>query len=218
MEYTRGQKDYTLPRKFSGFLVHIPKTGGSTLRKAFATYEVDGHCTGHNPAYKLRTMHPEEFPKTPVFSIVRNPWDRAVSWFYSHGQIRDRKEPHDLGEVIGWFRDWLFEHGRHFLGGNFHPSVQELLSEPYRREPQIIVDFVGKFEDYDRCYDEMFRIMGVSKPPKQVENISRKRNEDGRPPYQDYYDTRCRYYLEGLCWWEIEHFGYRFDDGPRAFQ
>ena len=205
-----SSKSFDDSREFKGFLVHIPKTGGMTLRPSFSSIGVGGHCTGHNTARKLREMLPNEWKRTPSFSFVRNPWDRAVSWFYSHGRIRDRRKPKNIEEVFSWFREWIIREGWRNHGAH-HPTVREFLCDVDRREAVRLVDFVGKFEEYDICYRAMFEAMGVPVPEKVSRNVSGYRDVDGRPRYQDYYDTKTRYFIEGLCRWEINEFGYHFE-------
>lgn len=54
--------------------VHVPKAAGTSISNA-----IYGRPLGHIKAASIREFCPELFARSDVFSVVRNPWDRAVS-------------------------------------------------------------------------------------------------------------------------------------------
>jgi sulfotransferase famil protein len=82
--------------------IHIPRTGGNSVQSVLVPYsddhltqgpfqdgidrfEVEGSYTG-NKHFRLQdyadTVPPEIFSNLFKFTVVRNPWARAISWFF----------------------------------------------------------------------------------------------------------------------------------------
>ena len=82
--------------------IHIPRTGGNSVQSVLARYsedkltctvfqdgidrfEVQGPYTG-NKHFRLKdyadSVPPDIFSKLFKFTVVRNPWARAISWFF----------------------------------------------------------------------------------------------------------------------------------------
>jgi hypothetical protein len=83
--------------------IHIPRTGGNSVQSVLAHYSEDkltrrdfqdgidrfgvqGHYTS-NKHFRLQdyadAVPPEIFSKLFKFTVVRNPWARAISWFFT---------------------------------------------------------------------------------------------------------------------------------------
>ena len=54
--------------------VHVPKAAGTSVNKALY-----GRTLGHYSAAKIQSKFPGLYERTFTFSLVRNPWDRALS-------------------------------------------------------------------------------------------------------------------------------------------
>ena len=75
--------------------VHIPKTGGTSVANALGSYGIQQQGKinfgsiyfKHASAYNLERMMGEEYEKYLRFTIVRNPWDWAVSNFHYNGGL-----------------------------------------------------------------------------------------------------------------------------------
>ena len=80
--------------KIKTIFIHIHRTGGSSmisLLKQALPNQVDiiaQHGNASTMESKLLTEHPDYF----VFSMVRNPWDRALSWY----SLVHKFDPRDL--------------------------------------------------------------------------------------------------------------------------
>lgn len=75
--------------------VHIPKTGGNSVKKILDGYLID--ITYKKPnRYAGHQIHREEVPGITSFTITRNPYDRVVSAFYflksPHRKLQDRED------------------------------------------------------------------------------------------------------------------------------
>lgn len=82
-----------ISHKYKVIFIHIQRTGGSSVTKLFLEHDAD--LLEHIPVdpAKSRTMHcfisdiqaavePEIFSQYTKFCIVRNPYDRMVSWYF----------------------------------------------------------------------------------------------------------------------------------------
>lgn len=58
--------------------IHIPKTGGTSIRDALDMWPTSKHLT----AREWREMYPESSGQFS-FAFVRNPWDRLISYVHS---------------------------------------------------------------------------------------------------------------------------------------
>ena len=85
--------------KGKALFIHIPRTGGQSICRAFGCQ--DGHIPAHAP-------HPQNTDRGSLytFSVVRNPWDHYVSfWAYSHGVMVETSE--EWNKQFAAFRNWL---------------------------------------------------------------------------------------------------------------
>lgn len=68
--------------------MHIPKTGGTTVKKLFKGYhEPFAGNTAHLPTVKSKELYADYWDEYFKFTVVRNTWDRLHScyWFYRTG-------------------------------------------------------------------------------------------------------------------------------------
>lgn len=86
----------------TGF-VHIPRNGGTSIRQAFG-WEMSRFI--HERASRLA-----DAGRAPLFTLVRNPWERAVSLFYFFHRSQAIVRP-------AYFREWV-------AAGLPHPSGEE---------------------------------------------------------------------------------------------
>jgi chondroitin 4-sulfotransferase 11 len=63
--------------KYKTIFVHIPKNAGTSIRRYFGNFS-----TYHETIYDFKDVFPDEYNSYKKFAIVRNPYDRMVSWFF----------------------------------------------------------------------------------------------------------------------------------------
>ncbi len=203
--------------------VHIPKTGGTSLALALeARLGKDDICLGDTPkAVKRRhrwkgklsqgrlwkhatlkdipgLIDEAEIDAMRVFTVVRNPWDRIVSYYH-------------------WLRHQSFQHPAVDLARSveFSPfinhvdTIRSFQANPYasyvtRSSGQEQCDVFLRLETIDLDSKQLEELLGLKLPP--IPHV----NKSGRGPYQDAYSARDRDLVAELCEPDINRFGYSF--------
>ena len=176
----RGPQNYFLP-----LVRYTPKDWARLLvkgKRALAFYN-------HIPAKLIRTLVDEEIWNTYFkFCFERNPWDKAISWYY---WITRQSEPQlSLSEFI--------------LSGKANRSDFGL----YTINGEIVVDHVGLYENLDQ---ELERIAEHLNLPDRIRLPSAKANyRKGRRHYREVLGLEEQDVIAKAFAREIAHFGYQF--------
>ncbi len=202
--------------------VHIPKTGGTSLSAALEGRAMRGDILiGDTPKALRRrgrlkglrakgplwkhaslddiegVMPPEWMDRAFVFTIVRNPWDRLVSYYH-------------------WLRVQSFDHpavraahGHGFADFLALPEMQaSIRAFPYGRYFQakgqdrccLFIRLERFAEDAVPLWDHL----GFQLALPHLNASARSAD------YAEYYDAGTRRLVESLCGEDIDRFGYRF--------
>jgi hypothetical protein len=73
----------------------------------------------------------------------------------------------------------------------------------------LLVDFVGAYENLEEDFDEITRILGIR---AVLPHVNRSAHRD----YRDHYNDRTRAVVAEHFRPDIERFAYSFDGSPRA--
>ena len=194
--------------------VHIPKTGGNSIQTILRLYsedrivtnplqdgvqrfEVRGRFTRHKHA-TLADYHklipPELFSDLFKFCVVRNPWSRSMSFYFS---------PHRwIGRGIApyWSRDEFLA-----LLPRLPPMVEYL--KIYGRIQEM--SFIIRYERLTEHLPDVLSRIGIEAEKHRLPYLNRGFSEDYRPYFdkdQDLIRIVYAKYQE-----DIRHFGYEFD-------
>ncbi len=210
--------------------IHIPKTGGTALTLALEGRAMrDDVIVADTPKGRARRIRlkgvatagrlwkhatladirglatEEEIATFFTFTLVRNPWDRMVSYYH-------------------WLRAQTFAHpavalarATDFEGFLAEPRTQaSIAAHPYA---SYVTDGAGR----ERC-DLILRVqhlaedagaleahLGFRLPPLPLANASARHRD-----WRRYYSDRSAAMLASICATDIARFGYRFDpdQGP----
>lgn len=191
--------------------IHIPKTGGNSIQNSLAGYSEDRvvciserqdgkerfeirrsgtnlvkHSTIND--YK-REISPSLFDNLVKFSVVRNPFDRVISFYFS---------PH-RGDNIQWDRNEFI------ILLNSIRTDEEFLC--YNVGENYVVDRLLRFESLQSDFSELLLELNlpVITLPKRNRSLSKKTSN-----YRIYYDEELKE-LVGLKFKRtIDDFGYKF--------
>lgn len=131
-----------------------------------------------------------------TFSIIRNPFDAAVSRFF----WRHRGQAFD--DVRLAFNRWL-RRTPHLANRNWH-----ILTDDQER---LLVDEVLRYEDLDAGLRRVAERLQLPEDlPDQMRGTRAKSGHRKRDHYRDVIDDDARALLEVLCRPELETFGYTF--------
>jgi hypothetical protein len=131
------------------------------------------------------------------FSVVRDPFDRAVSQFC---HMRYRR---DLRGFLGMEDDASFTEYLALIGGRRHVQWEPQCSFLYDQEGRLMVDFVARFETLERDLGEVFERLGIQCASLPHENAADR--------HQDivYDDEESRALVEKIYSEDFSRFGYR---------
>ena len=190
--------------------IHIPKTGGNSIQNILKTFSEDDiitfehHQDGierfevRNKEYNI-TKHSaytdyqqqlklSDFSLLFKFAVIRNPWDRLISYYFS---------PHR--NVSIWSREEFIE-----LVHNVKPIRHYICPKNCKDKLDSHIDFLARFEFLE---DDLVNI-------SQIINIDFKnlphRNKSIRRDYRSYYDDQLRKLVFNKFKEEIEFGDYQF--------
>ncbi len=203
--------------------VHAPKTGGTAMALALEARAMkDDIMAGDTPKAQARKgrlkklgtrarlskhsmldeldgyLGTAELQDFFVFMLVRNPWDRMVSYYH-------------------WLQTQTFKHpvvelaARHeFAGFVAQPLVRESMrNTPYDR---YVTDAAGAercdlFIRLEHLADDIAPLETHLGFPLDIPHVNRSRRE---ADYRAYYDDDTRALVAAMCSSDIDRFGYRF--------
>lgn len=212
--------------KYKFLFVHIAKTGGTSVRASLQAlrwrdpwYPLQflcsrvSHFSGHRLGSKFprhskivlaSEMLPREwFDELFKFVFVRNPWDLQVSSWH-HVQ---KEHPHLLKD-IGSFAEFVrvkFDPRRPY-NYIFDTSIQLQSDFVKDLHGNVLVDFVGHYENLQQDFDEVCSRIGI--PSRQLPH---KRRAGDRKDYRKYYDDETAALVAGYFADDIKTFNYSFE-------
>jgi hypothetical protein len=191
-------------------LVHVQKTGGSSIRQAMNLPQADPHK--HRFAAELQLIYgPEAWSDYFKFAFVRNPWDRLVSWWE---MIRRNAAE---GRPLNGFQRYVITHA-----SSFEEFIRNCDSECrdgdgskwiYRNQldyltdasGRLIVDFVGRYENLQADFDIVTQRLGLKRIALPHVNRSMHRH------YAQYYSSESESIVGQRYARDLAAFGYQFE-------
>jgi hypothetical protein len=204
--------------KHNFLYVHIPKTAGNAVQNILRHYSEDKivcvtplqdgveRFEVRNDQFQIekhstledyrRELGAERLAKLFKFCCVRNPWERAISFFFS---------PHR--GPVEWDRKAFMKLVPRILPASAFVSLPG--STP-KRSPFENVDCVIRFERLNEDFREVCQRLRIPEQELPVRNKSERRH------FSTYYDPELVELVQKHFHDDIEAFGYTFDTAARA--
>jgi len=197
--------------------VHVSRTAGVSIQACMRAGLNNSTILGssqHAPLCEARTELGELFDSTYKFAVVRNPWDRLVSWYAYLAAVtfaRDLdKKSQSAPDAAHWkeFDAYLdvalretcrIDGEERLMLSQFHQLADA--------EGQLLVDGLGRFENLADDVPRLFSEANLKCPPlKQI-------NQSNHVHYSAYYSDYGRELVGALLKDDVEGFDYQFDAG-----
>ncbi|WP_282167890.1 sulfotransferase family 2 domain-containing protein [Shewanella japonica] len=195
--------------------VHIPKNAGTSIESViwpeersesqlwmgFVDKYHNKYQTGglqHLLAKQIRQEVGEQiFSDFFKFTIVRNPWDKAVSQFSYMSKRKDLREFCRLSDSAD-FKTYLqaITKVKHV---QWMPQVDFILDD----EGNPLVDFIGRFESLDIDVSKIFNKLNITSTLPHI-------NQGNRDSYHQFYDEESKGMVAELFSKDIAYFNYQF--------
>ena len=214
-----------LSREHKFIFVHPYKVGGSSVSEALLN-NVD--CVRVTPAHlKVRDIYKPndiylrqqlqdvDLTKMFIFSFVRNPWDRLVSWHTHLREVWPKKsrEPgpayrpaleYNFNDFIIKFVGGRFRFGK--VGNGYDVNQYNFLTMPGKI---LRADFIGRTENLQEDFNKVCDQLGIVQIELERINVTENRRCD----YREYYTEETKDVVANVYEKDITYFNYSFDNG-----
>jgi hypothetical protein len=210
---------YDLNKKF--IFTHPPKCGGTSLEDLFGFLKLrEKNPSVHFFKHASLKTHIEKLTQDEIevkdffkFSIIRNPWDRAVS-FYNHNRYKeyiyyteeaiDKKIPKHVKDSRGMsFKEFVFTYYKNDFNS-------EVVTKPYMfSENSFCLDYVIRLENLKEDL-LIIKDKGFIDSNSNIPHINNMDQFAARRPYFEYYDQETKNLIAKLFEWDIKIFRYKF--------
>ena len=196
-----------ISHKHKLILVHVPRTGGTSIEKYFnynGEFTKDGGDEQKHfnlDDYK-KQLNDKQFKSYFKFSFVRNPWDIIISK-YLHLWYANIHKGGEIGFHAGKSLRHFLDHYQpppHEHGDSFHEYF-----DPHQ------MDFIGRFENRENDLKYISDKIGVEIDGnihlRKVQSLDKKKKH-----YTEYYDDETKQIVAEKYAKDINYFGYKFGD------
>jgi chondroitin 4-sulfotransferase 11 len=190
--------------------IHIQKTGGSTVSTLLKEHIPDIYEVGVRHQFASKGMHEvKNWDEYFKFAFVRNPWSRLVSWYsmVTKGQKGAevlRQYVYDNSSTFEEFiRNCTDE--IEYAEGVHYSFAYDQLDYVTDKNGNLLVDFIGRFENFEKDVSDVFCRVGVD-----LEAIPRM-NPSPHKHYSAFYIPETERIVRERFKRDIEYFGYEFE-------
>lgn len=206
LNYIKPSVEVFFLKHFQNFIfIHIPKNAGTSIERALGI-----PILNHDTCISMkRKIGDKRFNNRFKFAFVRNPYDREVS-LYKY-KLKENKDTAPSSFLKMTFEEWLGEKWRQHeeygkvidlqLYEHAWPQMQYLKNE----ENEIVVDFIGKFENLNSDFEFVKKKLGVKATLPHL-----KPSNDNGKGYRSYYSETSKSIVENIYKEDFEHFDYTF--------
>jgi hypothetical protein len=191
--------------KYKCIFIHIPKTGGISIKKSAFGYSSLPHLTAAD--YRI-IFNDKTYENYFTFAFVRNPWDRVFSAyrFLKKGGCT-RRDRYWSEANLALYKDfesfvcqWL-NYKNIYTHVHFIPQCEFICNA----KGEIDVNFLGRFENLAEEFDKIMTKLDIKVELKHLNKTSKISKN-----YRDYYTEKTSAVVAKIYQRDIELFDYKF--------
>lgn len=192
-----------ISHKKNFIFIRITKTASSSIINVLKEKAgIKGR--GHTDALQARREYKENFENYFKFAFVRNPWDKAVSfYYYNQGRNWDRYPFKKAQEFNLFLKKWYTKGTRKGFHRLSHSPCLDWVTD---KHGNVQTDFIGRFEDLQNDFNEVCSHIGIEKTTLP------KSNKSNHKHYSHYYNQESIDIIGKMYEKDINYFNYCFDD------
>jgi len=153
--------------KHKAIFVHIPKSAGTSVSHYFHDSSQKKKPGMHDDIHQIKKTYPDLYESYKKFSIVRNPYDKMVSWFFylkSHEDICI-----DILQFSDNIKSFYKNRSTSFKKGD---SLDFLEFNAWIKDFSVFQIAINKLVDF---YEDLASKVALIPSAHKIENISGKR-------------------------------------------
>tara|TARA_Y100000593_G_C4298472_1_gene331993 strand:+ start:1272 stop:1907 length:636 start_codon:yes stop_codon:yes gene_type:complete len=208
---------YSEDKNLNVIFAHVPKTGGTSIEKAFG-YVIEGAHGKHSDIKEIRDFlftndKQDYYNQAFKFTIVRNPFDQLYSFWNYHTHLL-KTSYFQFSEDFNQFLTTLNLRDKSVAECQVKPGLDidkaqivwgQLFQKPYAYiGEELQMDFIGRFEFLHRDFNLIKRITGLTSSLPHLNKAFNKK------PYWTRYNYEGREIAEELLEEDLKTFGYEF--------
>ena len=181
--------------------VHIPKTGGSSVQK-WLLDNTDSYVAKSSKHHDLNSLEKKYGKFNFSFTIVRNPWDWCVSWYFFRRDraLRRIQNPKDKGKFSLEYNQYVLSEFE--KGFDYFIETTQLLQQCNKTTG---VDYIIKLENINTDIQVIANKFDITCPIPVINQSRRDRD------YKLYYNTKTKDMVYKKFKDDINTFNYVFD-------
>jgi hypothetical protein len=197
-------------RKHQCIFIHVPKAAGTSILHALSGKRIDRDHASYSDYLKAS---PKKFNQYFKFTFVRNPWDRIVSaYFYLLSGGNQSPADIEFSQLLRNEYNSFDKFVMNYLNDENMKRVATLRTQSSflcNDNNEIMVDFVGKYEQIDSDFKKILDKIGIENIDR-LQQINTKAVE--RKHYSGYYsDVNVRNKIGSLYSLDIDNFDYVYE-------
>jgi len=184
--------------------IHIPKCGGSSICDTLECRHPDGDKQHQTLEDILTQVSVDVFNKSFSFTVIRNPWDRVVSWYHFFNTQITNKTDHS-------FNDWVLNDCP-FLWNSGNSKLQwmeqhRFYIDQYEVTERVKIKKIYKLHELEQHWPEICD----NTIRRQIELV--KTNISTHDDYRNYYNKETKEIIRIRCEIDIDINKWTFDNG-----
>ena len=174
--------------KLRCIFLHIPRTGGTSIRKALGEIDKPQEEKAHKILSYYKEVNPKAYANYFKFAVVRNPFDKVLSSF-----IFRKKNFASFEDWLNWVVAIELKNKINVIGTQTHWT-----GDP----PEL--DYLIRFEELAEGWRNVTKLLGIK---KKLPHVNKSGKEQG---YRDYYTGWTKHIVAAKFAPDFKYFNYTF--------